>query len=76
MKRWAKIRGESEPSTPEPPKAKRKVSAAGRKAIGDATRKRWAAKKGAAKAKPAVVKKAIAKKAAKKAPEQAAPAAQ
>src|ERR1035437_5193944 len=39
QRRWARIRGESEPSTPatpEAPKPKRKLSAAGRKAIQDA----------------------------------------
>jgi hypothetical protein len=51
--RWAKIRGESEPSKPAkvPAKTKRKISAAGRKAMAEATRKRWAAVK-AAKGKP------------------------
>jgi hypothetical protein len=43
QRRWAKIRGESEPSaptTPEPAKPKRKLSKAGRKAISDATKRR------------------------------------
>ena len=47
-KRWAKIRGESEPAasaTPEAPKPKRKLSAADRKAIQDAVRRRWAQKR-------------------------------
>jgi hypothetical protein len=43
--RWAAIRGESEPSTPEAAKPKRKLSAAGRKAIIAATKKRWALKR-------------------------------
>jgi hypothetical protein len=90
--RWAKIRGESEPSAPAKPdtaKPKRKMSAAGRKAISEATKKRWAAFH-AAKKKPVVakktkVKKAVAKKVtakktvtkkATKAPEQAIAAAQ
>jgi hypothetical protein len=34
-------------TTPEPSKPKRKLSAAGRKAISEATKKRWAAKKAA-----------------------------
>jgi hypothetical protein len=66
--RWAKLKGESEPSapaTPESPKPKRKMSAAGRKAISEATKKRWALFY-AAKAKPVVAKKATAKKAAAK----------
>jgi hypothetical protein len=62
--RWAKLKGESEPSpaaTPEPPKPKRKLSAAGRKAISEATKKRWAAvHAAAAKTKPApATKKAL-----------------
>ena len=65
----------SEPSsktTPELSKPKRKLSAAGRKAIVAATKKRWATFH-AAKAKPVVAKKATAKKAAvKKAPVKAA----
>ena len=36
-------------ATPEPSKPKRKLSAAGRKAISEATKKRWAAKRAAAK---------------------------
>src|ERR1017187_3163953 len=42
QRRWAKSRGESEPlsaATPNAPKPKRKLSAAGRKAIIDATKK-------------------------------------
>ena len=67
-KRWAKIRGESEPAapaTPEPPKAKRKLSAAGRKAIQDALRRRWAQKRADADEKT-TRKKGATKKAAKK----------
>ena len=45
-------------ATPEPSKPKRKLSAAGRKAIIAATKKRWALKRAeAAKAKPASAKK-------------------
>src|SRR5579883_3213100 len=51
--RWSKIRGESETpapaTTPEPAKAKRKLSKAGRANIVAALKKRWAAKKAAAK---------------------------
>jgi hypothetical protein len=69
QRRWAKIRRESEPSspsvTPEPSKPKRKLSAAGKANIVAALRKRLAAKKAAAKAVPAVVKKSAAKKTAK-----------
>jgi hypothetical protein len=75
QRRWASIKGESEPSaaaTPVALKPKRKLSAAGRKAIQDAVRRRWAQKRAeAAKAQPARAKntarkKAAAKKAAKK----------
>jgi hypothetical protein len=55
QRRWARIRGESEPpsqDTPEGLKPKRKMSAAGRAAIVAALKKRWAAKRaGAGKAK-------------------------
>jgi hypothetical protein len=45
-------------AAPEPPKAKRrKMSAAGRKAIAEAQRKRWAAKKAAEGAAPKAVSK-------------------
>jgi hypothetical protein len=70
QRRWASIRGESEPSTPatpEAPKPKRKLSAAGRKAIQDAVRRRWAQKRADAAEKTAR-KKAASKKAAIKAP--------
>jgi len=55
--------------TAEPQKRKRrKMSAAGRKAISEATKKRWAAFHAAKEApKPAVAKKVARKKAAKKA---------
>src|ERR1019366_5290660 len=75
QRRWASIKGESEPSaaaTPVALKPNRKLSAAGRKAIQDAVRRRWAQKRAeAAKAQPARAKntarkKAAAKKAAKK----------
>jgi hypothetical protein len=46
--RWAKIKGESEPTAPAP-RVKRKMSAAGKKAIAEAQRKRWAASKEDAK---------------------------
>jgi hypothetical protein len=74
--------GESEPpatATPEAPKPKRKLSAAGRKAIIAATKKRWRLQNAAAKAaakkaasKKAAVRKVVAKKAAAK---KTAPAA-
>jgi hypothetical protein len=70
QRRWAKIRGESEPpapATPEALKPKRKLSAAGRKAIQEALRRRWAQKRAeAAKAQPASAKKTARKKAATK----------
>src|ERR1019366_1187027 len=58
--------GRSEPAaTPEAPK--RKLSDAGRRAIGEATKKRWAASHAAKHAeKPAVAKKRAAKKTAAK----------
>jgi hypothetical protein len=68
QRRWAKIRGESEPTAPETREAakpKRKMSAAGRKAISEATKKRWAAFH-AAKTAPVAAKKATAKRAAAK----------
>jgi hypothetical protein len=69
QRRWAIIRGESEPPAPataEPSKAKRKLSRAGRAAIIAALKKRWREKKAAVKAAPAVAKKAPAKKASVK----------
>ena len=61
---------------PEPSKPKRKLSAAGRKAISEATKKRWALKRAEeAKAQPAkktARKKAAVKKIAKRATEAAA----
>ena len=54
-------------ATPEPSKPKRKLSAAGRRAISEATKKRWAAKRAAAKKlAPAVAKKTAVKKVAAK----------
>jgi len=73
--RWAKIRGESEPSAParsEGAKPKRKMSAAGRKAISEATKNRWAAFHAA---KKAPVKTAKSKKRPAKASESATAAA-
>jgi hypothetical protein len=67
QRRWAKIRGEAEPSAqarPEAPKAKRKLSAAGRKAIVAAVKKRWALKRAAAGPKKMARKKAAVTKAA------------
>jgi hypothetical protein len=79
QRRWAKIRGASEPpapATPEALKPKRKLSAAGRKAIQDALRRRWAQKRAeGAKAQPANAKNTARKKAAaKKAAVKALPA--
>ena len=68
QRRWASIKGQSEPSapaTPEAPKPKRKLSAAGRKAIQDAVRRRWAQKRTGAAEKTAREKGAT-KKTAKK----------
>jgi hypothetical protein len=83
--RWAKLRGESEPSAPaKAPKAKRRISKEGLARIIAATKKRWRLQKAAAKApaKKAVTKKTAVKKAApvkkaavKKAAVKAAPAA-
>jgi hypothetical protein len=54
-------------ATPELSKPKRKLSAAGRKAISEATKKRWAAKRAAAKTTaPVVAKKAAGQKATAK----------
>jgi hypothetical protein len=62
--RWAKIRGESEPSAParkeaeKAPKAKRRIGAEGMKRIIAATKKRWRLAK-AAKAASTATKKAV-----------------
>jgi len=83
-KRWARIRGESEPSAPatteaqKAPKAKRRISAEGMKRIIAATKKRWrlakvakAASTATKKAAP-VAKKGAVKKAVPKASKNAA----
>ena len=65
QRRWAKIRGASEPSVPVTvsSKPKRKISAAGRKSIAEVARKRWAAVKAAkAKSEPSAARKATSKK--------------
>jgi hypothetical protein len=74
--RWARIRGESEPSAPaatkaqKAPKAKRQISAEGMKRIIAATKKRWRLAKAAGEAATAkkkampVTKKVAVKKAA------------
>jgi hypothetical protein len=77
QRRWAKIKGESQPpataAIPEPSKPKRKLSAAGRAAIIAATKKRWRLAK-AAKVQPVTAKKAAPKKvAAKRAATKSAP---
>ena len=68
--RWAKIRGEAEPtsssSRTQTGKAETKLSAAGRKAISEATKRRWAVKRAEAQSKPTVAKKAASKKSASK----------
>ena len=70
--RWAKIKGESELSSPaalEMPKPKRQISADGLKRIAAAQRQRWAVKKAAEAAVPAkkvAVKKVAVKKIATK----------
>jgi hypothetical protein len=69
QRRWARIKGESEPHTPTavPVKPKRQFSEAGRQAIAEAARKRWAAKKAAKESPaPSATKKASRKKAASK----------
>jgi hypothetical protein len=70
QRRWAKVRGESEPpapTTPQPAKPKRKLSKAGRANIVAALKKRWAAKKAAtSNPKPAATNKAAVKKATAK----------
>ena len=69
QRRWARIRGESEPSTAAtaPAKPKRQFSAAGRQAIADAARRRWAAKRGEKESLvPTATKKATRKKASAK----------
>ncbi|MGO9615114.1 MAG: hypothetical protein ACLP6W_01795 [Bryobacteraceae bacterium] len=76
-KRWARIRGESEPSAPamteaqKAAKTKRRFSAEGLKRIIAATKKRWRLAK-AAKAVSTATKKAAVKKLAAKAPKKAA----
>jgi hypothetical protein len=53
-------------ATPEPSRPKRRLSAAGRKAISEATKKRWAAARAAKKTAQAVTKKATVKTVAAK----------
>jgi len=69
QRRWARIKGESAPRTPAevPAKPKRQMSEAGRRAIAEAARKRWAVKKAAKESPaPSATKKASRKKAASK----------
>jgi len=62
-KRWAAIKGVSEPAAPQPPKRKRRLSAAGRAAIVAALKKRWAEKRAASgKLQAVAAKKAAPKK--------------
>ncbi len=83
QRRWAKIRGESEPSaptTPEPEKPERRISEEGMKRIIAATKKRWRLQKAGTKAKSAAGKKtaqarkqtAVKRAAVKTAPAKAA----
>jgi hypothetical protein len=77
QRRWAKARGEAEPSVPAasgPAKKKRgRLSEAGRKAIQEALRKRWAEKRAGAETKPATKKAARKKRSsAKSAPAKTA----
>ena len=69
QRRWARIKGESEPATSAvaPTKPKRQMSEAGRQAIAEASRRRWAAQK-ANKETPerSATKKATRKKVAAK----------
>jgi hypothetical protein len=60
-RRWAKIRGESEPATPETAKPKRRISEEGLKGIVAATKKRWRLAE-AAKAQAAAKKAVPARK--------------
>ncbi len=73
QRRWAKVRGEAAAAKPKPAKRKRRLSAAGRRAIAEATKKRWAAVR-ASKAKQAATKaggkKSVAKTGAEKIPGQ------
>ena len=61
-KRWATLRGVSEPATLQPPKRKRRLSAAGRAAIVAALKKRWAeTRAGSGKPKAVTAKKTAPK---------------
>ena len=68
QRRWAKIKGESEPAHRTAPKPRRKLSAAGRERIIAATKKRWAA----VKAAKAQMEKAVSKNTAMKRTEKGA----
>ncbi len=71
--RWAKIRGDAEPSpsTAAAPRRRRKLSAAGRKAISDATKRRWALKRAEDQKSQSTVTKKSVKTAVKKPRKQA-----
>ena len=67
QRRWAKIRGESEPPalvTPEAPKPKRRISKAGMARIIAATKERWARVRAAKAQQEKTSRKAARKKAA------------
>jgi hypothetical protein len=62
--RWAKIKGEPPaPVVPEPPKAKRQISAEGMKRIVAATKKRWKKQRAEAAAKRAAPAGSVVKRA-------------
>jgi len=62
-KRWAAAKGASQPSTPQPPKRRRRLGAEGRAAIVAALKKRWAGKRaGSGKPEAVTAKKAAPKK--------------
>jgi len=66
-KRWAALKGASEPAAPQPPKRKRRLSAAGRAAIVAALKKRWAEKRASSRTPDRGIRftrKLMAKKAA------------
>ena len=61
-KRWAAVKGVSEPAAAQPPKRSRRLSAAGRAAIVAALKKRWALKRAASEKPQAVAAKKAAPK--------------
>ena len=62
-KRWAALKGASEPAMTQPPKRRRRLSPAGRAAIVAALKKRWAEKRaGSQKPQAVAARKAVRKK--------------